>query len=569
MSLPAYTPRFQRSRDGCLTCKAKRKKCDEIRPICLRCSKVGSECSWPSRQYDIDPRIEFSFYDWEVINEALQSTSCSMEPTTLSSAASESGQNHVFTRQKGPSIGIDLGVPDLGQNLNGFEGSSTLVNYYNPKPTFIANGSGLVDTRALAASSQLWEYAQDHGPKIMWPPTTDEQKDSFDPEGIMPVIQRSIDVLRITDDPVFQDVRDFFANFLTRFYYDYAAIHKSLHVRIRRRFEASDALKQGMLGMAALFRSNYEQSIVPTSMGRYAKELYRLASHTLQLEVENSSISPWVKLAGLWELMNYEYYDGNLSSYYTHLNQAASIVRLAIESNNIDLLNLSGEQTFDLRCFAWCDILSSMALSRPTLLGYDSDIHNLPKDGDFTDPDKGIEWIFGCPDVLAVLMARTSALRHSRASCEEKVARGSEIQQLIQDWGFRPVLAQRSALRVARLAAQEIWRHAAILYIHQSIFKSDPSHPVVKSSVKHIIQMASTLIPGMNPDCFLSVPYFIAGSFAISQKDRYTLRSRLLTCGNERFLRNLVAALDDLWEETDATGSLTTWSKQHPPRIIF
>ncbi|CAE6420057.1 unnamed protein product [Rhizoctonia solani] len=283
----------------------------------------------------------------------------------------------------------------------------------------------------------------------------------------------------VTDDPIFQDVRDFFTNFLTRFFYDYAAIHESLHVRIRRRFEASNTLRQGMLGMAALFRSNYGQSLVPASMRNYAKELHRLASQTIQLELENSHISPWVKLAGLWELMNYEYYAGNLSSYYHHLDQAAPIVRLAIGSNNIDLLKLSGEWTFDLRCFAWCDILSSMALSRPTLLNYESDIHNPLPHSDSSDPDKGVEWIFGCPDVLTILLARTSALRHTRVSAEEKVARGCEIQQFMQDWKFQPLPSQRSALRVARLAAQEIWRHAAILYVHQSIFKSDSSHPLI------------------------------------------------------------------------------------------
>ncbi|KAL5634193.1 hypothetical protein ACGC1H_006126 [Rhizoctonia solani] len=385
----------------------------------------------------------------------------------------------------------------------------------------------------------------------------------------MPLIQQSISTLRVTDDPIFQDVRDFFATFLSRFFYDYAAIQENLHVRIRRRFGASDTLRQAMLGMAALFRSNYGHSLVPTSMRNYAKELYQLASHTLQLELENSHISAWTKLAGLWELMNYEYYAGNLSSYYQHLNQAASIVRLALGSNSIDILKLSGEQTFDLRCFAWCDILSSMALSRPTLLDYESNIHNPSPHGDSADPDKGVEWIFGCPDVLTILLARTSALRHTCVSAEEKVARGREIQQLMQDWQFQPLSSQRSALRVARLAAQEIWRHAAILYVHQSIFKSDSSHPLVKNSVKTITQIASTLTPGVNPDCFLSVPYFIAGSFAATTKNRYTLRSRILTSGNESFLRNLAAALDDSWKATDATGSLTTWSQQHPPRIIF
>ncbi|KAJ1305029.1 hypothetical protein OPQ81_000069 [Rhizoctonia solani] len=571
MSLSVSAPRFRRSRNGCLTCKAKRKKCDEKQPICSRCSKTKSDCNWPSNHHTFDPLTVFPLGEWGVANEVPQPTCCSTELSSLGSSMSEPGQIGLFHRRSTRPIGTSLGGLGLevGQASIGFEGPLSSVNYNNPNRPPITNGHRIFDVGNLPVTSKLWEYTQDYGPKITWPPIAQEGEDQFDPEGIMPLVQRSISMLSITDDPVFEDIRDFFANFLTRFYYDYAVIRENLHIRIKRRFEASNTLKQGMLSMAALFRSNYQQSIVTASMRNYSNELHRLASYTLQLELENDFISPWVKLAGLWELMNYEYFDGNLSSYYFHLNQAASVVRLAIGSNNIDLLNLSGERTFDLRCFAWCDILSSMALSRPTLLNYESDIYGSPQERGSTDSDKGLEWIFGCPDILTILMARTSALRHTPISSEEKVARGHEIEQLMRDWKFQPVVAQRSALRVARLASQEIWRHAAILYIHQSIFKSDSSHPIVKSSVKSIIQIASTLTPGANPDCFLSVPYFIAGSFAIAQKDRYTLRSRLLTSGNERFLRNLVSALDDLWKETDATGNLTTWSKQHPPRIIF
>ena len=34
-----------RSRKGCHTCKKRHKKCDETRPICLRCSKGGFHCA--------------------------------------------------------------------------------------------------------------------------------------------------------------------------------------------------------------------------------------------------------------------------------------------------------------------------------------------------------------------------------------------------------------------------------------------------------------------------------------------------------------------------------------------
>ncbi|GAB1521104.1 hypothetical protein RhiTH_004195 [Rhizoctonia solani] len=457
-----------------------------------------------------------------------------------------------------------LGMSNLELIWNELEELS-LTNYSDATSKSPSDEPGSIDHGTLVVNSKLLEYARDYGPKVVWPPAAD----AFDPEGIMPLAQQSTGVPRIIDGPIFRGVRDFFEKFLTRFFYNYATIHENLHVRIRRRFGASMSLKYGMLGMAALFRSNYEHSVVPTSMQKSTKELHRLTSRMIQLELENDAISPWIKLAGLWELLNYEYFDGILSSYYAHLNQAASVVRLALGSNTIDILKLSGEQTFDLRCIAWADILSSMALARPTLLNYESDIHNRPQYDDSGDPDKGVEWVFGCPDILAILMARTSALRHACISFEEKVECGHEIQQLVCDWKFRPVPAQRSALRVARVASQEIWRHAAILYIHQSILKSDSSNPVVRNSVKLIIQIASTLIPGVNPDCFLAVPYFIAGSFAAVQKDRYTLRSRILTSGNEGFLRHLVVALDDLWKETDAKGRLTTWSERYPPRIVF
>jgi hypothetical protein len=140
-----------------------------------------------------------------------------------------------------------------------------------------------------------------------------------------------------------------------------------------------------------------------------------------------------------------------------------------IGSEAIDFANLTGEQTFDIRCIAWYDILSSMALARPTLLDYKTDtqgLSSLSRWDQMFDSDHGIEWIVGCPDALVALVARISALRHARISPEEKNARGAEIEQLARDIQLHPVRAKSPALRVARLAVQEICRHAVILYVH-------------------------------------------------------------------------------------------------------
>ncbi|PTB44628.1 hypothetical protein M441DRAFT_187533 [Trichoderma asperellum CBS 433.97] len=41
-----YAPR---SRQGCLTCRARRKRCDAHRPVCRTCTRLNAECRWPDK----------------------------------------------------------------------------------------------------------------------------------------------------------------------------------------------------------------------------------------------------------------------------------------------------------------------------------------------------------------------------------------------------------------------------------------------------------------------------------------------------------------------------------------
>lgn len=192
------------------------------------------------------------------------------------------------------------------------------------KNTDIDTASGSIGFGYLPAGK--WDRLQDYGPRIEWPPGGEIGGHEFDPEGVMSVVQQSITALRLTDGPVFQELHNFCKCFLnardvrhvyqliseldsvyfTRYYYDYSSVHDSIMVRVRRRFDASDSLKHGMLGTAVLFRSNYEKSLITASLHDHAKELHQLAIRTLQLELESNCLSPPVKLAGLMELINHE-----------------------------------------------------------------------------------------------------------------------------------------------------------------------------------------------------------------------------------------------------------------------
>jgi hypothetical protein len=49
----AQDPRHRRRTTGCLTCRRRRVKCDEVRPSCRQCIRMERVCSWQGDRIDI------------------------------------------------------------------------------------------------------------------------------------------------------------------------------------------------------------------------------------------------------------------------------------------------------------------------------------------------------------------------------------------------------------------------------------------------------------------------------------------------------------------------------------
>ncbi|KAG8770250.1 hypothetical protein FRC12_004417 [Ceratobasidium sp. 428] len=402
----------------------------------------------------------------------------------------------------------------------------------------------------------------------------DDEEDDIDPEGLLAEVERSMRMIRLDDVENISVLYDFYLMFFSRLVFEPVRIYQNLASVLLERFQASDVMKNSMLSIAFLYRSLYDKAASPVELQEHAEKLHTMASKQVQLDIKNPHLSPALKLSGLMEVLFYEYSSGGCDSYYQLLEQARPFVRSLIGGDVIDFMSLRGKETFDIRVFAWCDILSSMALSRPTLFTYETEIEHLlivdpeapPPIAD--DDDVGLEWMVGCPNAMIVLMARISALRDMNVSAEEKRARAEAIENSIRAWQARPSQTSNSFLKVVRMSAQEIWRHAMILFLYHAIFKVGPLHRAVKDAVRQIISLAQTIPAGRNPDIFLPVPYFLSGAVSISRKDRMFLRSRLLGCGKERALLDLVAVLDGVWKEMDTTGNSVDWSARAPP-VMF
>ncbi|KAG8734251.1 hypothetical protein FRC11_007506 [Ceratobasidium sp. 423] len=402
----------------------------------------------------------------------------------------------------------------------------------------------------------------------------DDEEDDIDPEGLLAEVERSMRTIRLDSGEHLTELYDFYLMFFSRLVFEPVRIYQNLASVLLDRFQTSEVMRHSMLAIAYLYRSLYDRAAEPTVLQSHAERLHEMARKQLQSDIQNPRVPPAVKLSGIIEVLFFEYSSGGCNSYYKLLEQARPYVQSLVGGNVIDFMSLRGKQTFDIRIFSWCDILSAMALSRPTLFAYETEIeHMLIVDPDNPiliplDDDVGLEWMVGCPNVMIVLMARICALRDTVISQPEKIERAGAIEKSIRAWQARPSPTTNSFLKVVRMSAQEIWRHAMILFLYHAIHKVGPLHRVMKDAVRQIISLAQTIPAGRNPDIFLPVPYFLAGAACISRKDRMFLRSRLSGCGKERALLELVAVLDDIWKEMDETGNSVDWSARAPPAMF-
>ncbi|KAG9103212.1 hypothetical protein FRC06_011752 [Ceratobasidium sp. 370] len=301
----------------------------------------------------------------------------------------------------------------------------------------------------------------------------DDDDEEFEPREWLPEARRSLSgFLQEAGHPYLLEICDSYLLFFTRYCFDPPKAFSSISRAVFQRYVTSDSMRHGMMSTTALIRGYYDPKVPPALMFKHAEDLAATANKLTHLDMQRPDVPFETKLGGLSELMCYYYYSGNLGEYYKYLQLAAPIVSIILGSN-IDFHKLCGEETFDIRFFSWCDILAAIALSRPTMLTYVCNVDPLLQANlegrNGNDTDAGLEWIVGCPDFFTMLMVQIINLRQSRVPQPERMAQAARIEEATRAWIIRPTRTSNPLLRVERMAAQEIWRHATILYLYNAL----------------------------------------------------------------------------------------------------
>ena len=121
---------------------------------------------------------------------------------------------------------------------------------------------------------------------------------------------------------------------------------------------------------------------------------------------------------------------------------------------------------FEFSHFAFLDTMTALVFGTIPLIHYDITVYPT------LAPPKSfyIDWAHGCSPIVIVLMARVNSWRAARLIDPTHpiptLEQQQEFQACLQEWNPTIEYGDQPALVMGRLAVQECWKHAVLIYMH-------------------------------------------------------------------------------------------------------
>ncbi|KAI5480094.1 hypothetical protein MNV49_001754 [Pseudohyphozyma bogoriensis] len=256
----------------------------------------------------------------------------------------------------------------------------------------------------------------------------------------------------------------------------------------------------------------------------------------LQAFLNDSTVPILSKLTCLYDIAMTEVILDGASACAKRLDQISDLVLTVFPPRST--LNLNDLEGFHYQAFAkWvgADIVSSILRNRRTcfIYTYDESPTNAQADSNVV---RGLEWLFGSPDVF---MCALAAISNLGASLREDLNGVLSPDGLIEKQRifdrittYNPQL--RSHLRgssfynVARIAAQEVWRQSCLIHYYQVLEGLLPESPVLQTVLQNLLQVYSVVEQGLPALLIgpMTLPLFLASTIAITPEQQHRLRGR-------------------------------------------
>ncbi|KAG8716574.1 hypothetical protein FRC08_009235 [Ceratobasidium sp. 394] len=566
---------------SCLTCKHRRKRCDQTRPFCVRCTTGGFDClgyGHLERQFLSPNTQEFDRHVNEAegargsppldlstgrLNTGLSPHGFSMiPPATVIDGYSDISSLSYFN-ESGPKVhsqeiatSPDAFVTPVQSPHSSCAGSSprncpsensgagALVSQYQTHGNILRNGLITTASARRPPTAPFWLPAH---PRIL----------SLTPD----------DTGQMTDFILLQYERITKLGYFRPLSRQVAHIRKTLIHRIR----TSPTMRLLMFLGCKVFESHLDGT-AEEKFPLYASWLNRLDRQLLSTPAWTLSPAEYqTHLAGTLGVIALKFRLSNSTNVYQLLKDSApAFLQIALmettwqwtplNPTSVSLAHLLASPRYELAHFALIDSLCSMAYVLPHVVDYDTSV---PPFGEDVHP---IEWVHGCPTEFQLILVDINNYSHQRR--EGHKLDWQLTEKRLKSWNSAVKISEEgeSLKTVARLAVQESWRHTLLIYLYMAVYGVASDDARVQASVRQIFQLTSTANPAKTSviNIHLLVQFLFAGACARSEKQRAVARRRLGEVSQEGLWvirgSDFVSLLDHLWHGAAAGGRPIRWS---------
>ncbi|KAF8760836.1 26S proteasome regulatory complex, non-ATPase subcomplex, Rpn2 Psmd1 subunit [Rhizoctonia solani] len=370
-----------------------------------------------------------------------------------------------------------------------------------------------------STSSSAWPSPDQEGDE------SDTSEDS-DPEGVREIVCGSPTLEPTVQSNTLPFVLYSYATMVTRTVYEPLKMASHMREWLTDRFYKSEESRTGITTLAGIFHTIWNVKASPADylplasriVSQFRQKITQ-ASSTINLATQ-SDMERLTTLGEALEIINLQMQAGPLRTSMELMAETAPLFRSACPEAPHELIDLPAKLThpdISLRHFVTIDVILSAAVLRPMHFRYKT--HSSK---DFRDrEDWGLQWFNGVPGELILIMARINMLLVDYwANVDPEVI--AEIERQLKEFKSAPGKSPDAYLMVARLAVQECWRLAVLVYL------------------------------------------YMVGRATYRPRERDIIRRRLLniqecahpgTCGNDA-----VRILEAMWARSDAEGRSVVWS---------
>ncbi|CEL61382.1 hypothetical protein RSOLAG1IB_09985 [Rhizoctonia solani AG-1 IB] len=617
-----------RSGTGCLTCKCRRKKCDETKPTCLRCKKSGLDCPGYIYIQNKNKRTKRlrtlpAPREKKAKEPSQDADKASIDPVTTDQSAPILSQgetspiessNNLLDLTSVPNLMDSFGNSNLWKqtdlahlgNENTFDdcsfvsradqqpwvwptntGASSLPNASSSSMT--SGQASLIDALFSLADTDnsnaalLSHTSSSHSTLSTWTsPNTEHEEfssDDEDPEGACRMICRPLALDKNVESNALPFVLQNYAPWVHRMAFEPLKVASVVRNFVAKQFEASQESRWtltllanigGRLGGGAIF-GDTDLSMISTLQTQMRRQLADVKSIGDDKIPRNLSVRT---LDATLETIVVHLFTSPACEWLTLMREAAPVFRqLCSEPPGlpINLPGLLRQPDVCLRHYAQLDILCATVMDIPMLFRYDCTPQNVQHVCESVmeiQGDSGAHWLHGTPDRFVAMFAKINAMREDGWMPTPEIV--AVFERGIQE--FQPIYSHScdSFLSATRILVQECWRQVAYIYLYMGLCGDSSNVPRVRRAFKQFMKLVNSTKPGHMPDEFLIMNFILSAPAAEKQRDREVIRRRmqgLKVNGPIHGADDCANIIESYWADADTEGRPVLWSDISKARI--